>query len=445
MDKKPRYHHSEREWEPWWHSLWPAILVSILLHYSLISSVPLPKDKEKGKPIQEVELEILKPGSASRDFPEKARPVRDKKKKPEPKPMELRPEEPKPPEKVEPSKPEEKKKEKPPELKALPDLNNKQFVDQQQQKDEGTPDDAKFLAPFDRKVDKETRALQTTLYDQGQDSEDKGEEGKDDKTDEREAKAREAVEGRTQQRLAKQQAQEKWKKVSPTTGEKLNIEPDGERIPFPEEIPGPAGEDGKPRPINLKLSWSQFEGTFGREMSEERRDAQEERKKLLAHGSKADKFAKIKAALENFIPDVQPGNQTELNARRHPFAEYITLIHRKIHRFWGDGALVNWSRSYGSDSPLNDFTRWAKLEFRILETGEVENVKVIHSSGNTVFDVAAIDAILGSSPFPPPPEILLSYDRRVYIHWRMDRDNRQCGVWNAEPYILKGPPDERPN
>ena len=55
----------------------------------------------------------------------------------------------------------------------------------------------------------------------------------------------------------------------------------------------------------------------------------------------------MQAALENFIPEVKPGNQTALNTRAAPFAAYIARMHRSIHKLWGFGELEDVGRAVG--------------------------------------------------------------------------------------------------
>ena len=50
-------------------------------------------------------------------------------------------------------------------------------------------------------------------------------------------------------------------------------------------------------------------------------------------------MARVQSALENFIPEVKPGNQTALNTRAAPFAAFIARMHRSIHELWGFGFL----------------------------------------------------------------------------------------------------------
>ena len=78
-------------------------------------------------------------------------------------------------------------------------------------------------------------------------------------------------------------------------------------------------------------------------------------------------------------------------------------------------------------------------EFEIFESGQISEIRVVRTSGNTVFDAGAVDSIYRSAPFPAPPKSVLSWNRRVYLRWGFYRNNRKCGVFNVEPYILKAP------
>jgi TonB family protein len=156
-------------------------------------------------------------------------------------------------------------------------------------------------------------------------------------------------------------------------------------------------------------------------------------------GGMMDQMDRVTAQLENFTPDIRPGNTTALNTLYHPFAEYLTAFHRKLHPFWGDGFLVSLVAK-GDTDPLNDMTLWTKLEIVVNGDGTLHKVTIVRTSGNLVYDVAAINAVYQGEPYPEPPAELLSGDGRLYLRWAFYRNHSQCGVWNAEPYILPDPP-----
>ncbi|HEU5057705.1 MAG TPA: TonB family protein, partial [Kofleriaceae bacterium] len=143
--------------------------------------------------------------------------------------------------------------------------------------------------------------------------------------------------------------------------------------------------------------------------------------------------------LENFTPEVRPGNQTALKTRAAPFAVYIARMHRRIHELWGFGFLEDLDEKPASNE-MNDWTLWTKIEIVVNQDGTVDKVNIARPSGVLAFDVAALDTVLSAGPFEAPPEAIRSADGKTYLHWAFHRDWRQCGTFGAEPYILTTPP-----
>jgi TonB family protein len=187
------------------------------------------------------------------------------------------------------------------------------------------------------------------------------------------------------------------------------------------------------------MDWAVFERSFAvraeQEREEYQRQSQHKRRGSLRLGSLT---GKVRNALHNNSSWVAAGQQEPLGARQRIFRNYIHSIHDRIHQLFADSFLASLT-SLDPTDPLNNFELMAKLEFEILRTGAINDLHVIRSSGNTVFDAAAVDSIYRASPFHPPPEQILSWNQRVYMRWGFFRNNRKCGVFNAEPYILKAP------
>ena len=74
------------------------------------------------------------------------------------------------------------------------------------------------------------------------------------------------------------------------------------------------------------------------------------------------------------------------------------------------------------------------LKFRIMLDGRVEEMKVSSSSGNIALDESSVNAILSSSPFPPPP---------VSLRWPVDvwpiRKRVQCPSGTSHSSRPSGP------
>jgi TonB family protein len=202
---------------------------------------------------------------------------------------------------------------------------------------------------------------------------------------------------------------------------------------------GTTGADTATSPPDPSLDWATFEALFHEQLDRERQAFLERRRERRRMGGALDRMDRATAQLENFTPDVRPGNQTALDTLYHPFAEYLTAFHRKLHPQWGDGFLVSLIQ-FPDDHPLNDMTLWVKLEIVVNGNGSIHKITIVRSSGNTVYDVAAIDAVFQGEPYPEPPADLQSGDGRLYLRYAFFRNHSQCGVWNAEPYILPDPP-----
>ena len=150
------------------------------------------------------------------------------------------------------------------------------------------------------------------------------------------------------------------------------------------------------------------------------------------------RWKRIKAAIENYISEVTPGNTTALRTRAHPFARYITAMHRKIHPLWGDGFLVDWDMKPKQD-PMNAWSRWAMVEIVLNRDGTLAKAGLVKSSGYMPFDAAALDVVFSAAPFGKPPAAILSGDKKVYLQWRFHRDQRQCGTFGVDAFILTHP------
>jgi len=200
-----------------------------------------------------------------------------------------------------------------------------------------------------------------------------------------------------------------------------------------------AGKRGTPG-LNTALSFKDYERVMGKEKVDEERQVAA-RKMTSKKGRWERKLDAVKSSLENFIPDVRPGNQTALKTRAHPFALYVARMHRRIHELWGFGFLENLD-SKGADYPLNDQNLWVNLELSVNPDGTVHKVTIAKTSGKTEFDVAAVDTVLSAAPYEATPEAIRSVDGRIYLRWGFYRNWRQCGTFNVEPYILTEVPDD---
>jgi hypothetical protein len=186
---------------------------------------------------------------------------------------------------------------------------------------------------------------------------------------------------------------------------------------------------------------STYDTVYGAQAEQERREAQQRRSE--ARGSYTESWRANRAAIENYTPQVRVGAQTSLRTAQSPFAGYLTGMHRRIHRLFADGFLAD-LENLPSNNPLNDRSLVTTLEIILDGTGRIQRLGVVRTSGNMAFDVASLNAVRRSAPFGSVPQPILSGDGRVYMHWAFYRNERQCGTFNAEPYIMPNPGSPTP-
>ena len=345
-------------------------------------------------------------------------------------------------------------KEPPPNM-TMVEVQDKNIVDK-------APDDATHLSDKNRDVAQETRATKTNL---DKESEGKAEASRehDDKTSaeiggpDDKIRQLEETEKTTDQRLkSTDHSGDKEIAKGAIQGERGDNgqEGTGEQNPGILAMRGiggrgnivdqkndgkKAGKKGLPG-INTNMAFQDYERIMGKEKVDEERQVAA-RKMSSKKGRWERKLDAIKSSLENFVPDVRPGNQTALKTRAHPFALYIARMHRRIHELWGFGFLEDLDNK-SADYPLNDPNLWVNLEVSVNSDGTLHKVTIAKTSGKTEFDVAAIDTVISSAPFEATPEAIRSVDGRIYLRWGFYRNWRQCGTFNVEPYILTSVPDD---
>jgi outer membrane biosynthesis protein TonB len=352
----------------------------------------------------------------------------------------------------------------PPERKS-----HEKMVDLDDGNDKQSPD-AKFLAEKNNRTEVETRAQDTNLLknqkgeqvasepSQREDDHPGGEKDKvrqladeksllgrsaPDVTPHQNPEVSQPRDEREQTRkslLALRDPAPKQHELTPETADlSLPHAADGE-IPLPSHAT--RGDKSDPAQIpdgnkmRLALSGKDYEYLFGAAADAERRLAQQSRS--TRQGKFEKKLARVRSAVENFIPEVKPGNQTSLNTRAAPFAAYIARMHRSIHELWGFGQLEEWDDKPTS-SPFNNRNLMTELEIVLNADGTVDRIGVARPSGLLEYDVAAVDVAYSAGPYPDPPRAIRSANGKIYVHWKFYRDERQCATSGADPYILDNP------
>jgi TonB family protein len=416
----------------------------VQMTFEEVNPADLPQDLPPIEP-EAMPREPPRPKLAARDDKEEALPE----KLPEPEPE---PEQQQPP----PPKPEQK--------------TNLKSVDFEIDKEEEPSPEAKFLAEKNNRAEQETRAERTNLEKEQRgeapssspsDRQDPDEGDPDDKIarleDQKSKRGREAPKVTPHQKQSLAQSAEDERKsmlrMRETTQRKHEISPETADPALPrdpegvlampdsdlqamKDMPGRSGQSSR---TSLRLSSNQYQYLFGEDAEAAERFAQTEKSRKQGRFSKH--INRVMAALENFIPEVRPGNQTELNTRAAPFAAFIARMHRNIHERWGFGFLEDLASRPMSD-PMNNRELVTRLEIVLAGDGTIDGVKVIHTSGVMGFDVAAVDVVYNAGPFPDPPAAIRSRNGKIYVHWSFHRDERQCATSHTDYYILDNPPSD---
>ncbi|HEY0191213.1 MAG TPA: energy transducer TonB [Kofleriaceae bacterium] len=419
--------------------------VDVALEAPPIDSLIKPLTKQPDPPPTPIEAEKLdeKPIEIALKPPVKP---------PQIKPLDLKPPPPPPPAQPKPNTPPPPP---PPHMVAVEVKDDKHVVDK-------SPDDAKQLSDKNRDVAEETRATQTNLAKESEGKEVASKEsddhtsaevgGPDDKI-----RQLEDVEAARNPRIKDtdhsgkdEVAKGEIKGEGGNNGE----EGTGEKDPGVLAMRGIGGrgkitdngKDGKKLGkrgtpgINNAMSFQDYERIVGKDKVDDERQVAA-RKMSSKKGRWERKLDAVKSSLENFVPDIRPGNQTALKTRAHPFALYLARMHRQIHELWGFGYLEQLD-SKGANYPLNDPNLWVNLEMSVNPDGTVHKVTIAKTSGKTEFDVAAVDTVISAGPYEATPEAIRSVDGRIYLRWGFYRNWRQCGTFNAEPFILTEVPDD---
>jgi len=102
--------------------------------------------------------------------------------------------------------------------------------------------------------------------------------------------------------------------------------------------------------------------------------------------------------------------QTELKKRQTTIDKYMSLIEAKIYQHW-------------VKPPSATAGRVAELDVRLIPTGDVINIELSKSSGDSLYDQSVLAAVKKASPLPLPPaeEGLFDVFRHLHLPIRADK------------------------
>lgn len=359
----------------------------------------------------------------------------------------------------------------PPPPQPQPNKEKLKSVEQDQFPEEDENNQARYLAEKNHKVKEDTRSDSTNLVKRSageatptekSDNRDDKVGGKDDKIAELQDHEGKPGINPDSAQSGKEQAPETNEKpragalsmrnLMPSAEEKKKDKREGVELDDPEKgdlARARQGEDRKRAQalrrgtdLRMKLDSEGLDRIVGYDIASEQRKRGAMTERSMPKGRYDRYLTKVTAmrsAIENFLPEVKPGNQQELGTRRSPFAAYIAAMHRMIHKHWTFGFLTQLESNMGASKQYEDLTLWVQLEIVLKSDGAVDKVTIVRTSGNLPFDTAAIDSVLSSAPFPTPPPVIRSPNGKTYLDWKFHRDERACGTYGVDPHILTTP------
>ncbi len=209
----------------------------------------------------------------------------------------------------------------------------------------------------------------------------------------------------------------------------------------PYSLPRLGGGPG-PNGVNFNLSPGGALAVFGERALKRERELDGERRRSAHRGKwRPSGLDRIKQQIENYVAHVKLGDTNALNTASVPFARYLARIHNQLHPIFADEFLAS-LEALPSDHPANNQKIRTVLELVLdKDSGKILESGVVRTSGVTMFDLAALDAMDRAAPFGKPPDAILSPDGRVYLHWEFHRAPEiACTTHYAYPFILKDAP-----
>ncbi|GMQ87203.1 MAG: hypothetical protein BMS9Abin08_0401 [Gammaproteobacteria bacterium] len=128
----------------------------------------------------------------------------------------------------------------------------------------------------------------------------------------------------------------------------------------------------------------------------ERKRKEEAKKKVEAERKRKQEEARRKAAEQEMQARLAAEQERmasqRLTAMQRMIDEYVLYIQEKVQR--------SWIRPPDSGSGLS-----CTVEVRLIPSGEVVDVRIVRSSGNSAFDRSVEAAVFKASPLPVPPDV----------------------------------------
>lgn len=233
-----------------------------------------------------------------------------------------------------------------------------QIVEQEKAVNNQKPEDSRFLSAFDQKVEKQTVAANKGQFKNVKD---------------------------------------------PVSGKALKV--NGERSAEKQK----GGEKSKPRLTDLSPEFNPLAI----------KERQQQRQGQVAKGGDwENQDGGETSQTDDYIRDVNRGEQTLLNAREFKYYTYYTRIRRQLSHHWEPKVRQKLVRLFRQGRSIaSDQDHITKLLIILNGNGTLMKVQVLGASGVRDLDDAAMEAFQSAAPFPNPPKGIIEADGTVKIRW----------------------------
>ncbi len=124
------------------------------------------------------------------------------------------------------------------------------------------------------------------------------------------------------------------------------------------------------------------------------------------------------ASLNNFIPGVEEGYFTALNADQFTYYAFFNRVNEQVRNRW-----VSLIRAFVGNLTQQELTklsskeRESRVEIVLNRNGDFVRARLLSSSGYTPLDQAAADGFRMAAPFLNPPQELVEADGLIHLRY----------------------------
>jgi TonB family protein len=131
------------------------------------------------------------------------------------------------------------------------------------------------------------------------------------------------------------------------------------------------------------------------------------------------------------VEDVEEGDETAYNAKRWVYASFFNRMKRQVAQEWNPGGV--WRREDPQGTHYGFKDRVTALRISLDEKGNIVKVLVVQPSGVDALDDEAIRAFDVAQPFPNPPSALVDGDGQITFDFgfHFTIDNGSSTSWKV--------------